>query len=119
MYIFIIDVIKDGIAVPAERTGDTKEKKVFNYMVPWIVSKIENNSELLLNLNDPCYRDKSTSLMRLYQSACYAVKSFLVSTVTVFRSPEGLGFECGLFGISMTDRAELKSDQSSIVHQEE
>ena len=100
-------MIKDGIAVPVERNGDTKEKKVFNYMVPWIVSKVENNSELLLNLKDPSYRDKSTTLMRLYQSACYALKSFLVSTISIFKSPEGLRFECDLFGISMTDRAEL------------
>jgi hypothetical protein len=87
-------------------------------MIPWIVSKVEQNEEILLNLNDPSFRDKNTTLMRLYSSACYAVKTFLSSTITVFRTPEGFGFECGIFGILMSDRAVLKSDSPSYSHED-
>jgi hypothetical protein len=82
-------------------------------MIPWLIRKIEKSPEILESLNDPGYKDKNCTLMRLFNSATYALKTYLHSTVSIFRAPEGFGPDSGIFGIALEDRAALKNDDST------
>ena len=105
-----LDIIAQNVTLGVERTSDTKEKKTIMSMYPWLASKLQAHSDICMSLNHPMYKDKNSTLMRLYLSATYAVKTFLLSTMSVLKSPEGLGWECGIFGIALHNRALLKSD---------
>ena len=101
---------RSGFACRKFKISRIKRKKYAQCLLPWVTKQIERDPEIPSCLNNPIYRDKNSTLMRLYNSATYAYKSFLHSTVNLFRSPEGFGWERGIFGISINDRAVLRSD---------
>jgi hypothetical protein len=108
-----IDILQQGIEIPHERSSDSKLKTTKDSMIPWFVNRVQENPDILDTLNDPGYKDKNCTLMRLFNSVTYALKVYLHSTLNIFRSPEGLGSECGIFGIALVDRAVLKIDDNS------
>ena len=99
-----------GIHLPADTGRLTAAQKCYQSMIPWIARKLEDNINIVSDLNDQLFKDKNSNLGRLFSSTTYAFKAFLHSTMTVFHSPEGSGFECGLFGIPLHDRAVLIGD---------
>ena len=109
MTLFFSDIQASGVTIPPADRRDNPVMECYKSIVPWIVAKVHNNVEILNNLNDDLYKDRSSTLMRLYVSATYYFKSFLSSTLNIFRLPEGFGFD-GIFGIPLVHRAVLKSD---------
>ena len=79
-------ILEQGVVLPAEnsRSQESKEKKYAQCLLPWLTKQIERDPEIPSCLNNPLYRDKNSTLMRLFNSATYAYKVFCIQLLIYF-----------------------------------
>jgi len=116
-------VIKEKLYIPIVASNVDDHIKSASYHLPWLEQRVAESATLkdsmgkslgvniLRNFKNNQFKDKGSTLCRLFVSLSYNVKVFMKSTSEIFRSLEGTGIELmGLKGIRLEHRAPLIAD---------